>query len=204
MDIIYDDREKTEAIEILKLKFKMEKRRLDVADFIISTDIGIERKKASDFEQSIIDGRLFTQAEKLKNEFKKPLIVIIGNDFERIKPKALSGAFISLIVDYSIPLVFLNNEEEFAEFISKIVEREGKPVKERKTNFSRKNTDFKLQKINVVEALPGVGPQLARKLLQKFKTLKNLFNADEKQLMEVEGVGKIKAKKIKDLILKED
>jgi Fanconi anemia group M protein len=182
----------------------MEKRRLDVADFIISTDIGIERKKASDFEQSIIDGRLFTQAEKLKNEFKKPLIVIIGNDFERIKPKALSGAFISLIVDYSIPLVFLNNEEEFAEFISKIVEREGKPVKERKTNFSRKNTDFKLQKINVVEALPGVGPQLARKLLQKFKTLKNLFNADEKQLMEVEGVGKIKAKKIKDLILKED
>jgi len=204
LDIIYDDREKTEAIEILKLKFKMEKRRLDVADFIISTDIGIERKKASDFEQSIIDGRLFTQAEKLKNEFKKPLIVIIGNDFERIKPKALSGAFISLIVDYSIPLVFLNNEEEFAEFISKIVEREGKPVKERKTNFSRKNTDFKLQKINVVEALPGVGPQLARKLLQKFKTLKNLFNADEKQLMEVEGVGKIKAKKIKDLILKED
>ncbi len=204
MDIIYDDREKTEAIELLKQKFKMERQRLDVADFIISTNIGIERKRARDFEQSIIDGRLFSQAERLKKEFEKPLIVIIGNDFERIKPKALSGAFISLIVDHSVPIVFLNNEEEFAEFISRIVEREGRPARERKTNFSRKNGDLKLQQLNVVEALPGVGPVLAKNLLQKFKTIKSLFNADEKQLKEVKGVGKTKAKKIKDLILKED
>ncbi|MCL5011383.1 MAG: helix-hairpin-helix domain-containing protein [Candidatus Marsarchaeota archaeon] len=204
MDIIYDDREKTKAIEILKQKFKMERQRLEVADFIISTDIGIERKRAGDFEQSIIDGRLFSQVERLKEEFEKPLIVIIGNDFERITSKALSGAFISLIVDHNIPIVFLNNEEEFAEFISRIVEREGKPARERKTNFSRKNKDLKLQQLNVIEALPGVGPMLARNLLQKFRTIKNLFNADEKQLREVEGVGKIKAKKIKDLFLKED
>ena len=204
MDIIYDDREKTKAIEILKQKFKMERQRLEVADFIISTDIGIERKRAGDFEQSIIDGRLFSQVERLKKEFEKPLIVIIGNDFERITSKALSGAFISLIVDHNIPIVFLNNEEEFAEFISRIVEREGKPARERKTNFSRKNKDLKLQQLNVIEALQGVGPMLARNLLQKFRTIKNLFNADEKQLREVEGVGKIKAKKIKDLFLKED
>ncbi len=200
MDLIYDDREKSEAVELLRQKFNLEKKRLEVADFIISDNIGIERKTASDFEQSIIDGRLFRQVERLKQEFEKPLIVIIGNGFERISQKALAGAFISLIVDHGVPIVFLNDERDFAEFISRIIEREGKPARERKTNFSRKNRDFKTQRLSVVESLPGVGPSTARKLLESFGSVFGVFTADEKMLQKVEGVGGKKSRIIHSLI----
>ena len=200
MDLIYDDREKSEAVELLRQKFNLEKKRLEVADFIISDNIGIERKTASDFEQSIIDGRLFRQVERLKQEFEKPLIVIIGNGFERISQKALAGAFISLIVDHGVPIVFLNDERNFAEFISRIIEREGKPARERKTNFSRKNRDFKTQRLSVVESLPGVGPSTARKLLESFGSVFGVFTADEKMLQKVEGVGGKKSRIIHSLI----
>jgi Fanconi anemia group M protein len=202
--IIYDYREKGLIVNLLNERFKARREKLDVGDFIISEEIGIERKTASDFEQSVIDGRLFQQAEKLKEHFEKPLIVIIGNDFKRLSKNALKGALISLIVDYSVPIVFLNDDLELAEFISTVVEREGKPPNLKKINFRKKGDDFKEQQLNVVESLPGVGPALARSLIERFKTIKNLFEADEKGLREVEGIGKVKAKKIKDLISKEN
>ena len=48
--------------------------------------------------------------------------------------------------------------------------------------------------------VPGVGRGIARNLLKHFKTIRNVFEADEKKLKEVDKVGKIKAKKISEIL----
>ena len=39
----------------------------------------------------------------------------------------------------------------------------------------------------IIESFPGIGPKTAKKLLKKFKTIKNIINRPEKDLREVIG-----------------
>jgi len=54
--------------------------------------------------------------------------------------------------------------------------------------------------VMVVESLPGVSAVKARNILRHFKTLRRLFTASERQLMEVEGIGEKTAKKIVEVM----
>jgi len=44
---------------------------------------------------------------------------------------------------------------------------------------------------------------LAERLLKHFKTVENVFTAKEEELMKVEGVGKERAKKIREVLTAE-
>ena len=52
-------------------------------------------------------------------------------------------------------------------------------------------------------ALPGVGPGLSKPLLRHFKSVKNVVNAEKKELEEVEKIGKKKAEKMWDIVNRE-
>ncbi|PCN50813.1 hypothetical protein B6U99_02625 [Candidatus Geothermarchaeota archaeon ex4572_27] len=56
------------------------------------------------------------------------------------------------------------------------------------------------RKIFILEGLPDVGPKLAEKLLLRFGTLRNVFNASLHQLQDVEGIGEKKAEEIYRII----
>lgn len=47
-----------------------------------------------------------------------------------------------------------------------------------------------------LQGIPGVGPLLAARLLNKFGALKTVINATEEELKQVEGIGRNKAKKV--------
>ena len=55
----------------------------------------------------------------------------------------------------------------------------------------------------MVSALPNIGPALAKELLKNLKTVKNVINASDEQLKEVEKIGDKKAKGIRDVVDKE-
>ena len=84
---------------------------LTCGDFILSEDVGVERKIVNDFVVSLLDGRLFEQVRRLKGHFAKPLIIIEGN-FEdifkvrQVHPSALWGALASLVLDWGVPILF--------------------------------------------------------------------------------------------------
>ena len=59
------------------------------------------------------------------------------------------------------------------------------------------------KQIYLLESLPGIGPTIALSLLDKFNTIKNFINADEKELQKVDKVGKIKARELKQLFEEE-
>ncbi len=52
------------------------------------------------------------------------------------------------------------------------------------------------QQLYIIESLPNIGPVTARKLLEEFKSVKNVINASENDLKKVEGIGDKIAKRI--------
>jgi ERCC4-type nuclease len=88
--IIYDTREaRTHVLRHLK-KFDdvtIIQKQLDIADYLVPSSegtIAIERKRASDFLQSISDGRLFDQIENLK-EYTDARLILEGGIFTSIQ-----------------------------------------------------------------------------------------------------------------------
>ena len=55
----------------------------------------------------------------------------------------------------------------------------------------------------IISSLPGVGIMLARPLLKEFKTIKNVVNAEQKELEKIEKIGPKKAKQINEIVNRE-
>jgi Fanconi anemia group M protein len=51
--------------------------------------------------------------------------------------------------------------------------------------------------------LPGIGTGLAKPMLKHFKSVKNVINAEQKELEKVEKIGKKKAERIRDIVDRE-
>ncbi len=52
----------------------------------------------------------------------------------------------------------------------------------------------------IIESLPNVSGVLARRLLEHFGSVQNVVNAEEFELKQVEGIGKIKAEEIGQVV----
>jgi len=208
--VIIDNRElHSNIINLLIEKgIEVEIKNLEVGDFIASDRVVIERKTVKDFLQSIIDKRIFEQASKMNETYEKPIIIIEGEEdiySERnIHPNALRGVIISLAVDFKIPIIFSQSEEETALFIQKLAERE---QIEQKRIPSIRNEKKPLQdkyiQEYIVSSLPGVGRTTAIKMLEHFKNLQNIFNAKQEDLKNVERIGEEKSKRIREIIERE-
>ncbi|MFH1056510.1 MAG: ERCC4 domain-containing protein [Candidatus Micrarchaeota archaeon] len=203
VQVFADDREEgSEACaELARLYAVVKYSRLPVGDFVLSDRACVERKTASDFESSVIDGRLFLQAQELKENFASPIIAIVGLDFERLHQNAVRGALIALAVDYKIPVFFFPDEVELGGFIYALGFREQllKP-REMKIQFSKKGFSLEQQQRLIVESLPLIGPKNALALLQHFKSIEKIVLASEKELQKVKGIGRKRAKQIKAVL----
>ena len=73
-------------MQLLKdLQIKLIYKNLEVGDFILSDDVCVERKIVSDFVNSLLDRRLFTQAIEIKRNFDKPLFILEGSIDELVE-----------------------------------------------------------------------------------------------------------------------
>jgi Fanconi anemia group M protein len=201
--VFVDDREAGGecAAKLKKLGVVVLVQRLEIGDFIVSERCAIERKTDFDFESSVMDGRVFTQASELKDNFLSPLVCIVGNCFASLKPRALLGALMALCVDQRVPVLFFDDDSALAEFIAQLAEREQlNEAKEMKLRIGKKNVTLAEQQLFLVQGLPGVGAKNARALLSHFGTIENLVCAHEEELEKVEGIGKKRAREIKRLL----
>ncbi len=204
--IFVDKREMKSGIpeKLRNLGIQVKEITLEVGDYLISERVVIERKSANDFVNSIIDGRLFEQAMNLVNNFQRPVIIIEGKFPERgMHPNAIRGAIASLVMDYGITVMQTKDPDETAEFLAIMAKRELKNGGLARLRGEKKPITDKELQLYLVEGLPGVGPELARRLLQKFKTVEGVFTASEKELKEVEKLGPKKAKEIRRILTKE-
>lgn len=204
MLVVCDYREREVARQLKIAGAVVNKTNLDLADFICSERVAIERKTHSDFVASIIDGRLFEQARTLKEEYEKPIIIIEGYSNARINPNALKAAVASVLINFGVPLVATKNPADTARTIYWIAQKEqyGKAEREVAIKVGKKSKDVKRLQEQIVSALPGVSTVLSKRLLKSFGTVEKIFSADEGELRKVKGVGKKLAKRIRDALTK--
>lgn len=201
--IIADYREKNSLVisELISLGINVEIKELKVADYIVN-GVAIERKTVSDFISSMINRRLINQLEEL-NQYPNRLLVIEGIDEQElytnsenrggVHPNSIRGFLLSILLKYKVPIIFTKDYQDTAKFILVLAKRKPKeiPLNADKKTFNKKE---RLQFI--IEGFPGIGPKTARKLLKRFKTIKNITNASEEELKKILGKKSENIKKI--------
>lgn len=199
MRVIMDDRE-PEVIERLLRRngVFVERKRIEVADYLIGMNVCVERKTLEDFLRSIYDGRIFDQVEAMMSCCDK-LIVIVENSYEledRAKPHYLGAlAYLSL---RGVSVIHLNDREETAAFLSYLARKvEGDrpstiPVRRRRRPKAYEEA------YSVLLSFPSIGPKSAEKLMSEFKNLREIFNADFSKLKAI--IGESKARKLRDVL----
>lgn len=206
MPVVYvDHRESKSGIvrELSNYGVEIKTTALSVADYQISDDVAVERKSSQDFTNSIIDKRLFKQAQEMVEKFSKPVFIIEGDSLYAcgLHPNAVRGALASLAVDYGIPIIPTRSPEDTAAMIYRLSIRElEKGSREVQLRTEKKPLSLEEQQLFIMESLPNIGPVNARNLLEKFKTVKGVINASKEELTQVDGVGKIIAQKIRDVV----
>lgn len=199
-----DYREKQSLVpaHLIKQGIEIEFKELKVADFLVN-GVAIERKTISDFISSMINRRLIKQLEELQ-QYSSKLLIIEGIDEQELysednitglNPNSVRGFLLSILLKHKVPIIFTKNQKDTAKFIYLIA------VKQSPTNLSmnvkKKSLNKKEQMQFILEGFPGIGPTTSKKLLEKFKSLNNIFNASQEELQEVLG---IKAEAFKKII----
>ncbi|MBW2988995.1 DEAD/DEAH box helicase [Candidatus Woesearchaeota archaeon] len=204
--IIVDHREKGSAVikELIDLGAKIQLEKMDNADYLLSSRIGVEFKTSEDFVNSIIDGRLLQQVKELRKNFERPLVMVEGEgdiySIRNVHPNSIRGMISTIAVSYGVPVIFTKNSRESSAFLKIIAKRE---QEEGGSDFSMHNAKREMP-LNewqeyIIGALPGVGATLAKPLLREFGSVKGVVNAGEEELKKVEKIGTLKAKRIKEI-----
>lgn len=181
----------------------LEIRQLPVADYILSEKVAVERKTAADLAQSILDRRLFGQVERLLKAFAQPVLIVEGKELygrPGVHPNAIRGAFSFLAVLKGIPVLHARDAEDTAAYL-RIMARHAQQGLGYEISLrpKRKAATQAEQQRYVLEALPGIGPALAKALLRHFGSLEKVFSAEEEALRVVPGIGKATARKIREI-----
>ncbi|MFX1366276.1 MAG: DEAD/DEAH box helicase [Promethearchaeota archaeon] len=199
--IICDNRETASSVvrtlSLMGLTLKLEQ--LQVADYIISERVGIERKSAKDFNDSIIDGRLFTELSKLRENFLRPILILEGDPFmeSNISQNALYGAITAIILNLGVTIYKTKNVEETAQFLYQLAKKEQSISNSSlKLRFDKAPLETSRLLEYIVAGIPGVNTFRAKSLLKELKTLQNIFLSDIPDLTKIENIGKKIAQEI--------
>ena len=205
MRIIVDDREGRSGVgELLEIRgHEVSHRRLLFGDYLIDGKLVVERKTANDFVISIIDGRLFRQIQRMRKVRLRAVLMIEGDPYRTghaITPEAVRGALLSISVVWQVPVIFSSSTEDFTEQLQVMASQmEGcRNVMPLRGGYRPKR--LKSRQLFILQGLPGVGGKLAWRLLSHFKTVGGVFSAEIEELVEVEGVGVVKARQIREVL----
>ncbi|MFP4111970.1 MAG: DEAD/DEAH box helicase [Candidatus Woesearchaeota archaeon] len=204
--ILADAREKGSAVikELVDKGAKLELKRIDVGDYVLSERVAVEFKNVPDFVDSIIDGRLLQQVKFMKEKYSRPIIIVEGTEnmyaVRRIHPNAIWGMISTIAVSFGVPIINTRTSKETAGLIFLIARREQENVQKPLQLHAIKPLSIKEQQEYIVASFPGIGSTLNKPLLEKLGSIKNIVNASEEELKKVEKIGDKKAKEIRTVL----
>ena len=198
--ILVDHREKNSLIPtLLEENFQVEFKQLPIADYLIN-DIAIERKTISDFKSSIVNKRIMQQLLEIK-QYPKHFLILEGFDSQDIyntpgiHENAMRGFLLSVALEYQVPIIFTFDEKDTAKYLSVLAKKKDKllsSIRASKIHLTKSEQQF-----FILEGFPNIGLTKAKKLLEKFKTLENIFQATLEELQPILGS---RTKDFKDLL----
>ena len=202
--VIADDREKAGGVieALRKLDgVEVQVRRLAVGDFEVEGRFAVERKTLADFVHSVFDARLFRQTTALAKTGRGAVLILEGGAKEfsglAMSRQSLQGALITVSVFFGIPVLRARDPAETAALIAYLARQSRRVAR---GGFSRTGYRPKgkhARQLFVLQGLPGVGPERAAQLLDRFGSVEAVAQATLDQLATVEGIGGITAARIR-------
>jgi len=197
MKIIIDDREPPSIETYLKLhSIEFEKQRLEVGDFVVGNVI-VEREKLEKLLTDQQHGTLFYKIKNLhssRDQGYVPIFVLEGLTpplyrntraiWSRIQGIKLA---ISLL---GIPIISVNNKEEFMTLLRLIIEKARRTTTEKpRLTYGRIKSRLspKQRKIDMLRLVEGIGLKKAEMLVNKYKTIKKLTELNLEELVPLIG-----------------
>lgn len=213
-DVVIDSREFSKNPEVKdvfdKYEVKFAISKLEVGDYLLLAPEGnrpilIERKSVMDLANSIKDRRLWDQAKLLLDHCEEnnyqPLIIVEGSltilrRHSGWNLQSILRALDVVILDYKIPVLNTPDKESTMVWLAAKARSLGETSKKRVYRLRVEKKPLSLQDKILYVAESFSGPVLARRLLERFKTLRNIANASVLELTSVEGIGETRAREI--------
>ena len=180
----------------------VEVRQIYPGDYVIG-EVAVERKTVSDFFSSLIKQRLFEQVQRLRESYPVSLVLVEGDMAaisEYKNPRAFWGAFLKFALDDDVPLVFTPDQEQTCQVLVTLHKRVGAKASEYGLRHKPKILELEARQRFLVQGLPSVGETLSQNLLERFGSVRAVFNADEHALAEVAKIGEKKAANIVNVV----
>ena len=209
MKLVVDSREPQELMELLRKKeIEVVEQQLDVGDYVYVAEdptksFVVERKTWSDLIASFTEPkpRLWDQLQNMRmnKEQYRPILVIVGDLGDKYKIivqrvgasrllSGLRGIVCSIAYDFQIPSIVVENEGEFVDVMISLIKQANSPPGERPVEFHKRYKTVRENQEDMLTAVKSIGMKTAKKLLDEFKTVKNVINQDEQTLQASVGV----------------
>ena len=176
-------------------------------DYVVSDECAVERKGFHDFLASVYDGRLFDQAERLARVYAKPVLIVEGErNLEAVSnPAVFWGALTKIMADHNVSVLFTSDCQETAMFLCSLSRKiqEKKNEEKRRRILSKHKPKFytlSQRQLFTVQTLPNIGPTRAERLLQHFGSVRRVFNASNREIQSIEGLGAKTVQEIRKLL----
>jgi ERCC4-type nuclease len=174
-------------------------------------EVVVERKEIKDLANSVREGRLWTQLEKLKNCNAKPILLIEGSPALLVEKnlggkdgwsrESIAGILLSCCLDWGIPMVYSPSYLWTATYLTRIAikyQDEKREIHPLRVKEKAETMEDKARR--VLEGIEGIGPVHALKLLKTLGSIRAVCNSPIEVLMKVEGIGEKRAKTIYEVV----
>jgi len=178
--------------------------------------LGIEAKSMDDYFASLQSGHLQHQLENMDDNYNRMILVIhgrvdkyVGNmrrrggrtPYARIEAMFI-GSLARLDVDFDITIMHFDTPSTAARWIVKRCEKDG-TIGGISTYRTLRRTTSEDIRIDGLRAI-GCSEAIAKRMIERFGSIAEITGASVKELMTLEGVGKIRAKRISEALNSEE
>jgi len=212
MKILVDKREELSkgwAEKIREMGVEVEISWLDAGDFLVRGGgqvLLIERKSVSDLVNSVISKRLFDQLDSLAHQ-EVPFSLMITGDPKEVwrkframgrDPSLIWNVFLGLQNELAlsgVPTIVVPDEELVPRTLYLLAKKMESGVRPSLRVVKRSRT-LADEQVEVLGTIRGLGIVKARAIMERFRTLRRVANANLAELAEVRGIGKKIAKHV--------
>jgi ERCC4-type nuclease len=186
-------------------------------DYVINNMVGVERKEASDYIQSLLSGHLQKQQYEYSHNFELSYIAIIGDVEEylishNLQRKMYMSSLVGSSLKYApdgkqgqIVTVNLKTDYDFLLFLQVLHEKVVEGNFTRLPKFERakmKNDDYV---IKILTSFPNIGEKRAEEILKIHRSLQNAFSTliYQPDQFQVKGLTIESIKQMHEILVKE-
>lgn len=204
IQVLADDRERNSltlaALQAME-EVDVHVERLKVGDYRVDGCLVVERKGLGDLLNSIEDGRLFRQASALASCGDRCMLLLEGRAEEiqarAMRREAIQGALICVSLVWGVPVIRALGGEESARlmlYAARQLRQTRRPIAYRPGACP---TVRRRAQTYIIQGLPGVGRELALRLLERFGSVEAVMTAPAEALQQLPGIGPRKAARIR-------